>query len=1643
MADPLSVAASIAGLISLADVVFTRLVKYGKAVKNAEKDLKELTKDVNLLGGSLDSLSRLARALEDGSFNKNLHMDYIDDCNETLEEMKEKLGKVEADSVKGKLFWPGRSSRLKTWHEDISRHQRLINAALSADTLHALLQILSHEDQQREEILSEIRDTRSIVSRVDKDSRRSKVEAFFLKCNPQENYEMSLQLRHPRTGLWLINRLPQFQHWLSTSNSKLWLKGIPGAGKTVLAGSIIEAALGKSTCTNSIATAFFFCDYKNPVTQSPETILGILAYRLSIQNEDAYELLVQYYDGLHPKQALPRAPDISSLKVLLQKILGMYDHVYLILDGLDECGNTTEDVVDVLVGTFDEADNVSTALLSRDEDGIRDRLSDCCVSIEVAAHKHDIMEYVTAQIQERIRVGKLSAYDPELKAEIIQGLVDGAKGMFRWVSCQLDHLKDCVSDQDCRDALLALPPTLDESYARILKRVPKGKRRLVQLALQFIAYASPKLTVRQLREALSVPEKHTLLEPRQIIHLNAITKYCSSLVRESSDGQYLEFSHFSVQEFLKNISSQDPDLVGFGISESLSHRLLAVECLRFLQLRNFFRPHFDPETEQEKIDNRQVEFPFYSYAAGHWPRYARHAWDDAQVVGLAKSLFHPNKSPYFTSWAIALAGSIGSGDMKFITGILASPSFATLHLAAALSLEKICLFLLEQGADVNMKSGVGFPLQCAVHGILFMCTDWKDSGEAVIDGKIARANGYTYHGTKATRDTIRSLYRAGASLDTTSTQIFVGESLLEVAFRSAFHAIRLSVPTLLIQLGINIDERSVDLAARVLQFIDRERGEIYTASLQEFVESLDQRAEKSETTLRLCSLAWEAALSAKLDFTFNVMAIDTRVTLTTTDLEKQAIAAIHACNLQVLQKIMSDPRFEAPDIVDHNGDTLLHLALVLFCTNIEKRIEITRLLLSAGCDVRRPNNFGLQPLHVWDYKHFGNKILWNDKHDSIPFRKLMEIITKMGANLASRCTQGRNVLHYQIFSSQHFQAILDTQPIEYVKEALEAVDEDGFTPLALLLRDGALESFSILTRRLTLTPAMIASPVPILSLAVNADADEVLEFLIPLAPDLNFEPNDSPLHHLGPGATAKNTRRLKSLYPDACSFRGLHEKTPFEAYLERCLKKDAVAGVDQDVMEELSVLDSDKADASDSSKVWERFAQYAMASEREELVTPAGMSLLKLGYMESFEKQSRVTGILSMLPAFNDFQTTLDLQPISTKLICQILRQTEEKSNLREEPRISRLLGAAARSLDFELANLLLAEGYSNKRQLNEASHRANGLAAIHLLAKPGTEWMVEKLVQRGADPNLRVKDQDRDTPLEHHLRNNSVGWDAALSSALEGNIVVLAEIFATDNTKTTPCVDWERTCSIDVTQNDMSTLGHERANGLHVGASRGHTDIIDFYLGNGLIKNIEAKTDLGWTPLHFAAWGGHDAAIKVLCGHGANVNVQCKTGRSPLHFAAEMSDLASAKALVEAGGKPFADFSGCKPSFYVDASNNQSLNEWILSIEKENTDEEPSNDLVDLGATSGPVLSAICAAAIWENSVPKLELLAAKAFDFESPLRDCQAITQPAHCGKPGRTGLHLALKEPQLANIILSCLENFAMNGGKYRITLNQYEA
>lgn len=433
MADPLSIAASIAGVISLADIVFIRTRKYLSSAKNADKEVKDLSQEVLLLSGALHSLSKLAQALDaDGLKDQhidNLRMHHIAACHATLDEVAKKLKKFEDNGTKRKLVWPFVSDRTKELFAEISRHKQNIDLALTADSLGTLLQILSKTEEVQantEKLLDEAKKTRAIITRIHQDSGRRAILRYFLPYNPHQNYKTSLSLRHPRTGLWLTRR-PEFQTWLDHPDSALWLSGIPGAGKTVLAGTIIEEALRKSS--EDIAVTFFFCDYKNTETQTPVNVLSALASQLAIQKEEAYGYIDRYYQELHPERALERRPTVFDLQRILKDMIKSFDHVYLIVDGLDECGDNTDNVIDGLLDVIECSDNISTAFLSRDEYNIRDRLESDFTGVEIAAHTEDVTEYVTSEIEKRISNKSLRIDDLNLKGEILERLINGAKGM--------------------------------------------------------------------------------------------------------------------------------------------------------------------------------------------------------------------------------------------------------------------------------------------------------------------------------------------------------------------------------------------------------------------------------------------------------------------------------------------------------------------------------------------------------------------------------------------------------------------------------------------------------------------------------------------------------------------------------------------------------------------------------------------------------------------------------------------------------------------------------------------------------------------------------------------------------------------------------------------------------------------------------------------------------------------------------------------------------------------------------------------------------------------------------------------------------------------------------------------------------------
>lgn len=201
----------------------------------------------------------------------------------------------------------------------------------------------------------------------------------------------------------------------------------PGSGKTVLCGLVIETVLEQSD--DLTAVCFAFCDYKNPDSCLPENILAALAVQLGLQGEEAFDLLEEYFDMLHPDDKLPTQPRLDDLVELVGCISEIYKKVFIVVDGIDECGDQVARMTRSLRAVVEGSETISSALFSRKEEEIREQLSEEFEHIEVSAHVKDLKDYTLAEVSRRKVLKNIERTNPDLYKDILHALVHGAQGM--------------------------------------------------------------------------------------------------------------------------------------------------------------------------------------------------------------------------------------------------------------------------------------------------------------------------------------------------------------------------------------------------------------------------------------------------------------------------------------------------------------------------------------------------------------------------------------------------------------------------------------------------------------------------------------------------------------------------------------------------------------------------------------------------------------------------------------------------------------------------------------------------------------------------------------------------------------------------------------------------------------------------------------------------------------------------------------------------------------------------------------------------------------------------------------------------------------------------------------------------------------
>jgi hypothetical protein len=192
-----------------------------------------------------------------------------------------------------------------------------------------------------------------------------------------------------------------------------------------------------------------------------------------------------------------------------------------------------------------------------------------------------------------------------------------------------------------------LPKTLDETYSRTLLGIDGEKREYAQRLFRCLTVSIRPLRVEELAEFLAIrfnevaiPTFNAAWRPENAEE--AVMSACSSLISivDREGGQVVQFSHFSVKEFLTSgrLATAEERLSYYHILPEPAHTILAHASLSvLLQL-------------DDKIDRNSIErFPLASYAARYWVNHGHFGDVSSHIQGVMECLFDPAK-PHFAAW---------------------------------------------------------------------------------------------------------------------------------------------------------------------------------------------------------------------------------------------------------------------------------------------------------------------------------------------------------------------------------------------------------------------------------------------------------------------------------------------------------------------------------------------------------------------------------------------------------------------------------------------------------------------------------------------------------------------------------------------------------------------------------------------------------------------------------------------------------------------------------------------------------------------------------------------------------------------------------------------------------------------------------
>ena len=167
---------------------------------------------------------------------------------------------------------------------------------------------------------------------------------------------------------------------------------------------------------------------------------------------------------------------------------------------------------------------------------------------------------------------------------------------------------------------------------------------------------------------------------------------------EADDSRIVQFSHFSVKEFLTSsrLAAASEEVSAYRIDLENAHTILAQACLAVLL-----------QTHDDIDENKSKDHPLAKYAAKHWTTHAQFRDVSSRLQNEMKYLFDADK-PHFKAWRMLFDIDVIrplAGPFQYFATLPASPA-APLYYAALCGFHDLVEHLIAKyPQDVNTTGG--------------------------------------------------------------------------------------------------------------------------------------------------------------------------------------------------------------------------------------------------------------------------------------------------------------------------------------------------------------------------------------------------------------------------------------------------------------------------------------------------------------------------------------------------------------------------------------------------------------------------------------------------------------------------------------------------------------------------------------------------------------------------------------------------------------------------------------------------------------------------------------------------------------------------------------------------------------------------